>query len=321
MELAAWFDRWLRPQPTRRAVESGCDVFVRASTVPEPDLDLHEGYWVAAAVDPADPAVSVELAGHRSLAVMPDTGTAAWIDCAGHLPWGLSTDQRLDDARSLTWDVDPPAGPIVGQPRARLRVSADAPAASLSVKLCDVFPDGTSALVSRGTLDLAFRDGVHGSPSPLVPGHEYDVVVDLDACAYEWSPGNRLRVSVAGSDWPNTVAPPAPVTITTHGGSLVLPVLEGGTTLPRPSPPGPSTPPRPWRASPGRSGTTCSAGSRRPARTPCPTTTPRTTATPARTTAARSASTAVPSSSARTPRPILDLTWPGIAVQARSVMD
>ena len=46
---------------------------------------------------------------------------------------------------------------MVGHPVARLRVSADQPAASLSVKLCDVFPDGTSALVSRGSLDLAFR--------------------------------------------------------------------------------------------------------------------------------------------------------------------
>ena len=113
-----------------------------------------------------------------------------------------------------------------------LRVSADAPAASLSVKLCDVFPDGTSALVSRGTLDLAFRDGVHGTPTPLVPGEEYDVVLDLDACAYSWTPGNRLRVSVAGADWPNTVAPPAPVTLTVHGGSLELPLLAGDFPAP-----------------------------------------------------------------------------------------
>ncbi len=56
--------------------------------------------------------------------------------------------------------------------------------------------------------------------------------MDLDACAYEWTPGNTLRVSVAGSDWPNTVAPPAPVTITTHGGWLELPVLEGDHPAP-----------------------------------------------------------------------------------------
>ena len=225
VEMAAWFDRWLRPggSPT---YESHCDIFVRTSTRPEPDLDLHEGYWLRLPSVPSTRPHSVDLDGPRSLPVIPDVGTTAWIDCAGHLPWGLSTDQRLDDARSLTWDVDPPVGAIVGHPRVGIRVSANAPAASLSVKVCDVFPDGTSALVTRGTVDLAFRGGVHGRPEPLVPGREYDVVLDLDACAYSFSPGNTLRVSVAGCDWPNTVAPPTPVTLTTHGGWLELPLLE-----------------------------------------------------------------------------------------------
>ena len=231
VEMAAWFDRWLRPT-SDEPFDSHCDVFVRSSTRPEPDLDLHAGTWLRLPTVPPTGAVGVELAGPRALPVVPDVGTAAWIDCAGHLPWGLSGDQRLDDARSLTWDVDAPDGAVVGQPRARLRVSADAPAASLSVKVCDVFPDGTSALVARGTLDLAFRDGVHGTPTPLVPGEEYDVVLDLDACAYTWAPGNRLRVSVAGSDWPNTVAPPAPVTLTVHRGTLDLPVLVGDYPTP-----------------------------------------------------------------------------------------
>ena len=42
-ELAGWFDHWLRGAGTH---EDGCDVFVRTSTRPEPDLDLHEGYWL-----------------------------------------------------------------------------------------------------------------------------------------------------------------------------------------------------------------------------------------------------------------------------------
>jgi hypothetical protein len=116
---------------------------------------------------------------------------------------------------------------VVGYPALRLRVSVSSSAASLSVKLCDVFPDGTSALVSRGTLDLAYRDGVHGSPSPLEPGVVYGVEVVLDACAYSWSTGQTLRVSVAGADWPNTVAPPTPVSLTVHDASLALPVLDG----------------------------------------------------------------------------------------------
>ena len=120
----------------------------------------------------------------------------------------------------------------MGHPVVRLRVSASASAASLSVKLTDVFPDGTSALVSRGTLDLAFRDGVHGEPAALVPGEEYDVEVVLDACAYSWSPGQVLRVSIAGTDWPNTVAPPAPVVLTVHAAEVSLPVLDGSHPAP-----------------------------------------------------------------------------------------
>lgn len=235
VEMAAWFDRWLREPSADAPLEpftSGCDVFVRTSTVPEVDLDLHEGYWLTLPPVPPTSPVDVPLPGPASVAVVPDTGTAAWIDCAGHLPWGQSADQRVDDARSLTWDVAPPSGPVVGHPRARLRVSVDQPYASLSVKLCDVFPDGTSALVSRGSVDLTFRDGVHGTPSRLVPGEEYDVTLDLDACAFAWTPGNTLRVSITGVDWPNTVAPPAPVTLTVHGGSLELPVLSGSFPAP-----------------------------------------------------------------------------------------
>lgn len=226
-ELATWFDRWLRPTAESSSHTDTSEVFVRTSTAPEIDLDLHEGYWLSLPSVPPTQPVTLVLDYPADLVVRPDVGTGAWIDCAGHLPWGQSADQSLDDARSLTWDFTPPDDPIVGHPVARLRLAADQPLASLSVKLCDVLPDGTSALVSRGSLDLTFRDGVHGAPQPLVPGEAYDVEVTLDACAFQWAAGQRLRVSIAGSDWPNTVSPPAPVVITVLGGDIDLPVLTG----------------------------------------------------------------------------------------------
>jgi uncharacterized protein len=236
-EMVAWWDRWLRG---RGEHEDRLDVFVRTSTRPEPDLDLHEGYWATfehANVAAGDPGADISIAsdirmfdGPRTLEVEPDVGTAAWIDCAGHLPWGLSGDQREDDARSLAWDFEPSSAAIVGQPRVQLRVSSSAPAASLSVKLCDVFDDGTSALITRGTLDLAFRDGA--TPVALAPGEVYDVSLTLDACAYRLDPGQRLRLSVAGSDWPNTVAPPAPLTLTVHDGTVALPLWSGTEAAP-----------------------------------------------------------------------------------------
>ena len=230
-ELAGWFDTWLRPE-SGRSHEDRCEVFVRSSTRPAVDLDLHAGRWLLLPTVPPTSEHPLSLAGPRELVVAPDVGTAAWIDCAGHLPWGQSGDQAPDDARSLTWECTPPTAPVVGHPVARLRVSADQPLASLSVKLCDVFADGTSALVSRGTLDLTYREGVHGRPVPLVPGQVYDVEITLDACAYSWAAEQSLRVSIAGSDWPNTGSPPAPVTLRIHDGELVLPVLVGDFPAP-----------------------------------------------------------------------------------------
>ena len=103
-EMVAWWDRWLRGTGPDEWTDRA-DVFVRTSTVPEPDLELHEGFWVSGPWPVAAPAVATyDVSGPRSLAVEPDTGVSAWIDCAGHLPWGLSGDQRDDDAHSLTWE-------------------------------------------------------------------------------------------------------------------------------------------------------------------------------------------------------------------------
>jgi predicted acyl esterase len=230
VEMAAWFDHWLRGGHADRPYEDRVDVFVRTATRPAAFLDQHEGYWVRDAWPSAlSYTEALAFAGPRSLVVKPDVGTAAWIDCAGHLPWGLSGDQREDDAYSLTFEWPAAGEVLIGHPVARLRVSADAPIASLSVKLCDVFADGASTLVTRGSLDLTYRDGVRApaEPSPLVPGQVYDVAIDLDACAFAFAHGQTIRLSVAGSDWPNTIAPPAPVTLTVHGGTLDLPIYGG----------------------------------------------------------------------------------------------
>ena len=230
VEMATWFDTWLRDDGAGH--QDRRDLFVRTSTRPAVDLELHDGFWTTCTTHDRDRMRRLDgdpggrmrrLDGPRTLTVEADVGTTAWIDCAGHLPWGQSGDQRTDDARSLTWEWPAEEVTVIGHPVARLRVSATAPQASLSVKLCDVFPDGTSALVSRGTLDLRFRGGLHQEPQPLISGQQYDLEVPLDACAYRFAPGQTLRLSIAGADWPNTVAPPRPLDLTVHGGELVLP--------------------------------------------------------------------------------------------------
>jgi uncharacterized protein len=231
-EMVAWWDRWLRgighsvddgTSPDRPAVTC----FVRSSTPPQPDLDTSSGTWIRECwPSPRSAPRELELAARRPYHVRADVGVDAWIDCAGHLPYGQSLDQRFDDAASITWEWDADAVAIIGHPVARLRLSADAPVAYCAVKLCDVFADGTSALVSRGSLDLTHRNG-HTRPITLTPGVVYDVTVELDACAYSFDAGQRIRLTLAGADWPNTAAPSAPVTVTVHGGFLRLPVWVG----------------------------------------------------------------------------------------------
>jgi hypothetical protein len=130
-------------------------------------------------------SLSVEGAGTDRLEVRPDTGTSAWISCAGRLPWGQPQDQRADDAWSVTydWEVEEPLE-VVGHPTVAVRLCSSAPVALLSAKLEDVFPDGTSALITRGLLNLSRRASLT-EPEPAPVDTPLDVDLELEAAAYE----------------------------------------------------------------------------------------------------------------------------------------
>ena len=256
-EMVRWWDRWLRGD--RNGVDEAppVTVFVRHPTRPAADLDEHLGVWRDEPAWPPERATTRTLplgeaavtpdaaaaAGEPDrLEVRPDVGSSAWISCAGHLPFGQPGDQREDDAWSLTydWELEEELE-LLGHPRLTVRVGASAPVAFLSAKLCDVFPDGTSALVARGFLNLTRRRSLT-DPEPLAPDVVEPVELELDATSWVFPAGHRLRLSLAGSDWPNIVPPPGPVTLTVErdGSALTLPALEG----PSPSPPPTLPPPR-----------------------------------------------------------------------------
>ncbi len=232
-EMLRWFDRHLRGAENGIDAEPGIAVFVRHPTRPEPDLDECRGEWRYEPTWPperlAERALVVEGGGSDHLDVRGDVGTTAWISCAGRLPWGQSLDQRPDDAYSLTytWASGPSAVEILGHPRLSLRVTSSAPVAFLSAKLCDVFPDGTSALVSRGFLNLAHRDS-STDPAPLEPGVPYEVSVELDATSWVFEPGHSVRLSIAGADWPNIWPPPRAARLSVERASIALAMPEVG---------------------------------------------------------------------------------------------
>jgi hypothetical protein len=234
-ELVRWFRRWLCDEENGVDEEPPIRVFVRRSTRPEPDLAEMRGAWRYESGWPLGRSRREVLVPHPSegtdeLEIRGDVGTSAWISCAGRLPWGQPLDQREDDARSCVYEWGPLEAEleILGHPAVSVRVTSTEPVAYLSAKLCDVFPDGTSALVTRGLLNLAHRLS-STSPEPLAPGVPTPVTIELEATSWVFEAGHRIRLSLAGADWPNIWPPPAPGTLALDRTalSLSLPVVDG----------------------------------------------------------------------------------------------
>jgi uncharacterized protein len=241
--MARWWDRWLRGQDNDingQAIddEPALTWFQQHSTRPGAARTQVNGEWRSA---PAWPLTGAAV-DSRSLGeglvtydVLPDVGTSAWNSCAASLPWGQPTDQRYDDAASLTWSWPADGLTLLGHPRLRLRVASSAPVAFVSAKLTDVFPDGTSSLLTRGLLNLTHRRS-STEPSPLPVDELVDVEIELEAMSWTAAPGHRLRLSLAGVDWPNTLAPPRPLTLTIDASESSVHLPLAGESAPTTDP-------------------------------------------------------------------------------------
>lgn len=64
-------------------------------------------------------------------------------------------------------------------------------------------------------------------------GELVDVELEIEATSWTFEPGHALRLDLAGTDWPNTWAPPRPVTLTIDRAAttLELPVIDGPSPI------------------------------------------------------------------------------------------
>ncbi|MBN8219152.1 MAG: CocE/NonD family hydrolase [Spirochaetes bacterium] len=124
----------------------------------------------------------------------------------------------------LRYDSEPLAAPleVTGRVRARIFISTTAKDTDVSVRLCDVHPDGKSFLVVDGMQRLR----LHASTTNAVAieaGKIYEAVVDLWSVSQIFNKGHRLRVSVTSANFPRYDVNPG----------TGLPWTAGGATLPQ----------------------------------------------------------------------------------------
>jgi uncharacterized protein len=206
-ECVRWWDHWLKGIDTGIMDEPTLRVWMQESVEPRPSYAIRPGRWVA---EPSWPTPNVaayvwQLPGEGAVEVlgMQAAGTEAGVWCSDGQSADLPGDQRPDDALALAFTSEPLPEPleILGCPELELALASDRPQALIVVRLCDVAPDGASALVGRGLLNLTHRDS-HEDVSPLEPGKRYDVRVPLDFAAHSFPAGHRLRVAVSPTYWP-----------------------------------------------------------------------------------------------------------------------
>ncbi|MBK7405050.1 MAG: CocE/NonD family hydrolase [Phycisphaerales bacterium] len=148
-------------------------------------VDLRDAGSVSYRFDPSQPA--------------PTTGGNNLLIASG--PY----DQRPVEARDdvLVFTTAPLEGPVevTGDVSARLFISSDRLDTDFMVKLCDVYPDGRSMLITEGALHARHRLG-HTSEHLLVPGQLYWMDVDMWGTSVVFNAGHRIRVSITSSSDP-----------------------------------------------------------------------------------------------------------------------
>lgn len=242
-EAVRWFDHWLKGEDTGIDQDPMYRVYMQESVRPQSYYDERPGRWISESTWPSDQVSAREMHfGDHSLSDTPSNASVKKIcspqtvGLAGgeYMPWfafgpgeELASDQQAEDDGSLLFDTEPlnDTLSILGNPKVLVEVSSDQSQALLGVRICDVWPDGASTLITRGVLNLSQRTSKQ-TPDKLTPSDRYNVEVTLNHVAYEVPPGHRLRVALSTSYWPIAWPSPHAATLSIYPASskLQLPV-------------------------------------------------------------------------------------------------
>jgi len=243
-DAVRWFDHWLKEKETGVMDEAKYQVFLQDSVKPKTYYDSRPGRWIGLSSWPSErvetkcfylnqEGLSFKKIPNQAMKILSPQTVGQFS--GEYMPWfafgvaeELPGNQNIEDSGSLVFDTEPLELPleILGNPSLALHLSSDQSQGLVAVRLCDLWPDGSSTLITRGILNLSQRNG-KSNPEAMIPGQVEEVIVELNHVGYIVPKGHKLRLSISTSYWP--IAWPAPtntcLTIYSNLSLLKLPVL------------------------------------------------------------------------------------------------
>ena len=128
------------------------------------------------------------------------------VCCTGNAVTGGAFDQRKMEARPdiLIYTSEPlkdgmeVSGPI----EPTLYVSSDAKDTDITVKIIDVYPDGTAYNLDETIQRLRYREGYDKPPVWMQTGKVYKVTLQPMNTSNYFAPGHRIRIEITSSNFP-----------------------------------------------------------------------------------------------------------------------
>ncbi len=217
-EAKRWWDHWLKDEQTGVQDDADYRVWLMDSIAPARWLPERPGRWVAEENWPSEnietqawhlkenATIDLQSVKQEFKLLVNSRQTCGQMG-GEYFPFmygpELPDEQSLDDAESIFFDSGllETTRDIVGAPEFNCTLTLQDTSGNCCVRLCDIRPDGQSALITMGVINLSHYLSSE-APAKLSVGQRLDVSLKLDQIAYRLPVGHRLRVAVSSAYWP-----------------------------------------------------------------------------------------------------------------------
>jgi putative CocE/NonD family hydrolase len=218
--LLRWYNYWLKDEdndimdiPPVRYYRMGDAIdedstgnsWIEASGWPIPSVTKYLYFSPESSLTASPSLASSESFVYDPTDPVPTLGGANLELTAG--PYNQSTLEERDDVLVYSSEVLTEPLDITGRIKVVLYGSSSAVDTDWTAKLCDVYPDGKSMLVTDGILHAKYRNGFEELVL-MTPGEVYQFEIDLWSTSIVFNTGHRIRVDISSSNYPRFEANP-----------------------------------------------------------------------------------------------------------------